>query len=76
MLMLGGQVALALAPSIGIAITGRILVGAGDAMTFISVIRLLASWFSGGSFRSCPSGPGTVVRSARCFLPSAVLGAA
>lgn len=46
-LMMVGQVALALSPSIGIAIAGRILVGAGDAMTFISVIRLLASWFSG-----------------------------
>ncbi|GAB3044362.1 MFS transporter [Parafrigoribacterium mesophilum] len=45
--MVVGQVALALSPSIGIAIAGRILVGAGDAMTFISVIRLLASWFSG-----------------------------
>ena len=45
--MMVGQVALALSPSIGIAIAGRILVGAGDAMTFISVIRLLASWFSG-----------------------------
>ena len=47
LLMVTGQVALALSPSIGIAIVGRILVGAGDAMTFISVIRLLASWFSG-----------------------------
>jgi sugar phosphate permease len=47
LLMLLGQVMLALAPSIGFAIFGRILVGAGDAMTFISVIRLLASWFSG-----------------------------
>jgi sugar phosphate permease len=46
-LMLAGQVTLALAPSIGIAILGRVLVGAGDAFTFISVIRLLASWFSG-----------------------------
>lgn len=46
-LMVAGQVALALAPSVGIAIVGRILVGAGDAMTFISVIRLLASWFRG-----------------------------
>jgi MFS family permease len=46
-LMITGQVALALSPSIGIAIAGRILVGAGDAMTFISVIRLLASWFQG-----------------------------
>ena len=47
LLMVVGQVAVALSPSIGIAIAGRILVGAGDAMTFISVIRLLASWFSG-----------------------------
>lgn len=47
LLMVIGQVALALSPSIGIAIVGRILVGAGDAMTFISVIRLLASWFEG-----------------------------
>jgi sugar phosphate permease len=46
-LMLVGQTTLALSDSIGIAIVGRILVGAGDAMTFISAIRLLASWFSG-----------------------------
>ena len=46
-LMVAGQATLALAPSIGIAILGRILVGAGDALTFISVIRLLASWFRG-----------------------------
>ncbi|GAB3606315.1 MFS transporter [Conyzicola nivalis] len=46
-LMVAGQVTLALAPSIGVAIIGRILVGAGDAMTFISVSRLIASWFSG-----------------------------
>jgi len=46
-LMIVGQTTLALAPSIGIAIVGRILVGAGDAMTFISVLRLLPNWFSG-----------------------------
>lgn len=34
-------------PHIGIAIAGRMLVGAGDAMTFISVMRLLPSWFRG-----------------------------
>jgi hypothetical protein len=45
--MLAGQVTLSLAPSLGVAIVGRILVGAGDAATFISVIRLLASWFRG-----------------------------
>ena len=46
-LMVIGQVTLALAPSIGIAIVGRVLLGAGDAMTFISVLRLLPNWFSG-----------------------------
>lgn len=46
-LMCFGQVTLALSDTIGIAIIGRMLVGAGDAMTFISGIRLLASWFSG-----------------------------
>ncbi len=46
-LMVSGQIILALSPNLGIAIVGRVLVGAGDAMTFISAIRLLASWFSG-----------------------------
>lgn len=46
-LMLVGQVTLAIAPSIGIAIAGRVLLGSGDAMTFISVLRLLPNWFSG-----------------------------
>jgi sugar phosphate permease len=46
-LMVVGQATLALAPDIGLAIAGRILVGAGDAMTFISVLRLLSNWFSG-----------------------------
>lgn len=42
-----GQLTLALAPSIGLAIAGRVMVGAGDALTFISVIRLLSAWFGG-----------------------------
>jgi len=46
-LMVVGQTTLALSDTLGIAIVGRMLVGAGDAMTFISGIRLLASWFSG-----------------------------
>jgi sugar phosphate permease len=48
-LMVVGQATLALAPDIGIAVVGRMLVGAGDAMTFISVLRLLSNWFSGRS---------------------------
>jgi nitrate/nitrite transporter NarK len=42
-----GQAVVALSPTIGPAIVGRVLVGAGDAMTFISVMRLLPMWFSG-----------------------------
>jgi sugar phosphate permease len=47
LLMFAGQTTLALAPTLGVAVLGRILVGAGDAMTFISVSRVIASWFSG-----------------------------
>jgi len=46
-LMFVGQTTLAVAPTLGVAVIGRILVGAGDAMTFISAIRLLAGWFNG-----------------------------
>ncbi|MFT2816410.1 MFS transporter [Leifsonia sp. A12D58] len=45
-LMIIGQFTLAFAPSITIAVIGRILVGAGDATIFISVIRLVSSWFT------------------------------
>lgn len=46
-LMVLGQVLLAVSPTIGLAVVGRILVGAGDATTFISVLRLTSMWFSG-----------------------------
>lgn len=46
-LMVIGQLTLAFAPSISVAVLGRILVGAGDAALFISVIRLVSSWFAG-----------------------------
>ncbi|MGO4782252.1 MFS transporter [Cryobacterium sp. W22_MBD10_FK3] len=46
-LMVAGQLTLAFAPSITIAVAGRMLVGAGDATIFISMIRLITSWFSG-----------------------------
>ena len=45
LLMALGQASLALAHSFPTAILARVLVGAGDAMTFISVLRLIASWF-------------------------------
>lgn len=45
-LLLGaGQLALAFAESLPVAIGARVLVGAGDAMTFISVLRLVPLWF-------------------------------
>jgi MFS family permease len=60
LLMIAGQTTLALAPSIGVAILGRILVGAGDAMTFISVSRLIASWFSGRTLPLLSQAMGTI----------------
>lgn len=41
-----GQLQLAFADTIPGGVAGRILVGAGDAMTFISVIRLIPLWFA------------------------------
>ncbi len=41
-----GQLQLAFAENIPGGVLGRVLVGAGDAMTFISVIRLLPLWFA------------------------------
>lgn len=45
--MVAGQLVLAFAPTISVAIAGRVLVGAGDAAVFISLIRLINSWFQG-----------------------------
>ena len=47
MVMAIGQVVLAVAPAFGSVVLARILVGIGDAMTFVSVIRLLPNWFGG-----------------------------
>ncbi|HEY3575468.1 MAG TPA: MFS transporter [Arthrobacter sp.] len=41
-----GQLQLAFAESVPAGVLGRVLVGAGDAMTFISVIRLIPLWFA------------------------------
>ena len=60
LLMSIGQVVLAFAPSIGVAIVGRVLVGAGDAMMFISVGRLMAGWFSGRILPFLTQAMGTV----------------
>lgn len=44
-LMACGQFLLAVAPSLTWGLIGRVMVGAGDALTFICVLRLVAAWF-------------------------------
>lgn len=44
-LMALGQLTLAVVTTIGPALGARALVGAGDALTFVSVVRLIPSWF-------------------------------
>jgi MFS family permease len=44
-LMLAGQLVFAFAGDVGTAIAARVLIGVGDAMTFISVLRIVALWF-------------------------------
>src|SRR6201991_1074967 len=46
-IMVSGQVLLAVASGVETAVIARVLVGAGDAMTFISVLRLVPQWFPG-----------------------------
>ena len=45
--MAAGQLVLALATDVPTAVLARVLVGAGDAMTFISVLRVISLWFPG-----------------------------
>jgi MFS family permease len=47
--MAAGQALLAVASDVPTAIAARVLVGAGDAMTFISVLRIVSLWFPGRS---------------------------
>src|ERR1700712_1086711 len=47
--MAAGQLVLALATDVPTAIGARVLVGAGDAMTFISVLRVIGLWFPGST---------------------------
>jgi MFS family permease len=42
-----GQLVVAIAPTLEVAVLGRMLVGMGDAFTFISMIRLANNWLSG-----------------------------
>lgn len=43
--MAAGSLLFALAPGIGAAVAGRFLIGLGDALVFLNVIRLAALWF-------------------------------
>jgi MFS family permease len=45
LIMVSGQVLMAVAGGVESAVIARVLVGAGDAMTFISVLRLVPRWF-------------------------------
>lgn len=45
-LMLAGQLLMATVVDVSFAILARVLVGAGDACTFISVMRMLPAWFA------------------------------
>ncbi|GAA1580297.1 MFS transporter [Actinoplanes couchii] len=45
LVMVAGQTLMAFTDGMGGAIAARVLVGAGDAMTFISVLRLVPFWF-------------------------------
>jgi MFS family permease len=47
LIMAAGQALMASTHSVGGAVAARVLVGAGDAMTFISVLRLVPQWFPG-----------------------------
>ncbi|QXJ26468.1 MFS transporter [Actinomadura graeca] len=47
LLMAAGQALMAVSTGIGGAVAARVMVGAGDAMTFISVLAIVASWFPG-----------------------------
>ncbi|MGN8025730.1 MFS transporter [Microbacterium sp. 22242] len=45
LLMAVGQIVMAFAPNVGIAIVARMILGAGDAAIFPGVLRLVAIWF-------------------------------
>ncbi|MFD0688283.1 MFS transporter [Actinomadura fibrosa] len=47
LLMAAGQALMAVSTGVGTAVAARVMVGAGDAMTFISVLSIVATWFPG-----------------------------
>ncbi|CAM3509701.1 MFS transporter [Nocardiopsis gilva] len=55
-----GVAMFALAPSIEVAITARVLIGLGDAVTFLNVIRLGALWFPRKQYALVSAFTGTI----------------
>ena len=47
LVMATGSFTVALAPNLGVAVFGRMLVGMGDSFTFISMIRIINGWYQG-----------------------------
>jgi MFS family permease len=47
LIMAAGQLTVAFAPHLGVAVVGRMLVGMGDSFTFISMIRMINGWYHG-----------------------------
>ena len=47
LIMAAGQLVVAFAPGLEMAVVGRMLVGMGDAFTFISMIRMVNNWLTG-----------------------------
>jgi MFS family permease len=75
LLMAAGQLVLAMATEFGWAVLARILVGIGDAFTFVSVIRLLPNWFGGRVLPQLAQWVGTLGQAGQIIatVPFAVL---
>lgn len=55
-----GSFTVALAPNLGTAVVGRMLVGMGDSFTFISMIRMVNGWYQGAKASSMQQNVSTV----------------
>ncbi|NBS61909.1 MAG: MFS transporter [Microbacteriaceae bacterium] len=60
LIMAIGSFTVALAPNLGTAIFGRMLVGMGDSFTFISMIRMVNGWYHGAKASSMQQNVSTV----------------
>jgi MFS family permease len=55
-----GSFTVAIAPNLGTAVLGRMLVGMGDSFTFISMIRMVNGWYQGAKASSMQQNVSTV----------------